>query len=109
MAWSRPSAPGPAISRAVPRRDRRQAVSAQAHVDARLAVLGPLEDVRDHPEAGFQDLHFPGVAATESSPSLLADGGRVCSGTGHLEAVPLRRLQILRIDLPAACEVECRF
>ena len=97
MPWSRPPAPGPAISRAVPRRDRRQTVSAQAHVDARLAVLGPLEEVRDHPEAGFQDL-VPRRRATEFSPSLLADGGRLRPGTGHLEAEWLRRLKIPQVD-----------
>ena len=45
-------------------------------VDVRLAVLGPLEEVGDDPEARFQEFQFPGVGAAEILPRLLAEDGR---------------------------------
>src|SRR5206468_452013 len=71
-------------------------------VHVRLAVLGPLQEVGDDPQAGFQEFQFSGLGAAVINSRLLAKDGGVGSWTGDLEAVTLNLLQVVRADLRAA-------
>src|SRR4051812_354885 len=77
-------------------------------VHVRLAVLGPLEEVGDHPEASLQQFKFPSVRAAEINPSLLSENGRVCFRTSDLEAKLLCLLQVVCADRLAIPEVKGR-
>src|SRR5688572_10814591 len=65
-----------------------------------------MEEVGDHPEAGFQEFQFLGVGAMEIAPSLLAGDSGKRPGAGDLEAMPPCLLQVVRADLRAIPEVE---